>query len=143
MSDKKNTPTPEEQITALQDQLKAETAKAEALANENNSLKESLQKAQEDLKTPDPALADKDKEIERLKAELEDSSEIVADLKSQLKLAGKKGKGTIVEIGKKKYLVKGGFVNKEGRFTPEDIAADPKLAKSLVDRGSGLLKEIK
>lgn len=136
MAEKKNTPTPEEQITALQEQLAEVNAKAEALASEKESLTE-------ELNLSASALEDKDKEIARLKGELEDSVEIVTDLKSQLKLAGKKSKGPIVQIGKKKYLVRGGFVNKEGRFTPEDIAADVKLAEALLKRGSTHLKEIK
>lgn len=81
-------------------------------------------------------------ENQLLKSELKDAAEVIADLKDQLVNGGKQ-KFPMVKLGKHKYQVVGSFRKKGKVFTPQDIAADAKLAEDLVERGSGLLELIK
>lgn len=81
---------------------------------------------------------DKNKALE---AELKDAGKVVAELKE--KLAEGKSPDLTVTVGKKKYLVVGGFKKKGKAYSKEDIAADAKLAEELIEKGSQLLTEIK
>ncbi len=81
------------------------------------------------------------KENEALKSELEDAAKVVADLKEQL---SDKGTGVLtVKVGKEKFKVVGGGFHKGKPYTKDQIAADAKVAKELVEKGSGLLIKIK
>src|SRR5690606_14628764 len=81
------------------------------------------------------------KELADAKDELKDASEIIDDLKSQPK-GEDKSQGKTVTVDKKKYLITGGFRGKDKVYLPEDIAADKELLKKLVDKRSGLIKEV-
>lgn len=72
-----------------------------------------------------------------LKAELADAGKVVADLKEQI--ADKAAGGLTVKVGKEKYEVVGAGYHKGKLYTKKDIAADAKIAKELIDKGSQLL----
>lgn len=112
------------------DAVKALTEKVAALEAQNADLKSEADK-----------VASLEKENELLKSELEDAAEVIEDLKAQVKNNGK-SKGPTVTVGKQKYLVKAGYRTKDRIYTPEDIAADSKLAQGLLKKGSTLLKPI-
>lgn len=78
-----------------------------------------------------------EKENAALKSELEDAAKVVADLKEQI--ADKGNKGLIVKVGKEKFEVVGAGYHKGKLYSKEDIAADAKIAKELIDKGSQLL----
>lgn len=114
-----NSPSQDEQIQTLMQANKAQEKNIKDLQKEN---------------------ADLQKELSDARDELKDAADIIEDLKSQPK--GEDNKGKTVTIDKKKYLVTGGFRGKDKNYLPEDIAADKELAKKLIEKGSGLIKEV-
>jgi len=81
------------------------------------------------------------KENEALKKELEDASGVVTALKEQL---SDNGTGVLtVKVGKEKFKVVGGGFHGGKPYTKQQIAADAKVARELVKKGSGLLIKIK
>ncbi len=90
-----------------------------------------LQKENKSLKEADAAKA----------KELKEAAAVVADLKEQL--AAKSAGVLTVKVGKVTYKVVGGGFHKGTPYTKNEIAADPKIAKELVEKGSGLLIKIK
>ncbi|MFN3802178.1 hypothetical protein [Belliella pelovolcani] len=127
-----DTPTAEEQLVALIEENAKIAAQVEALAAE-------LEDAEESADSLDTENIKLKAENETLRTELVEAAETVTELKAQV---GDKAssKGPIVKVGGKDYIVLKGFKSRERDYRPEDIAADPKLAKTLIDKNSQLLK---
>ena len=106
--------------TALKNEVTSLKAKNAALKEEYTSLKE---------------------ENEALKEEQQEAQEVVKDLKAQMKTS-KGVKSNTIKIGKEMYKVVGGFQRKGDKYTAEDIASDEKIAKELLEKGSGLIIKV-
>lgn len=75
---------------------------------------------------------------EELIENLKEAAEIISDLKAK---AGSSGSNEVtITIDKKVYVVTKGCRDKNRAWLPEDIAADPKKAKELIEKGSTILQ---
>lgn len=81
-----------------------------------------------------------------LKSAFDEMVKTNEDLAAALKAAEEKGvvisDKPVVKIGNNSYKVLGGARIKDKVYTAAEIAADKDLAKSLIDRGSGILQKI-
>ena len=138
----------EERIQALE---KANTAKDKqilALEKDLDKYNEDAPALEEQIKTLQIELDKKDEQIvalqkdcDNLKTELEDADGIIAELKERA-ANGDKDAPIVATVSGKKYRIVGGFRDKDREYKPEDIKADQKLLKSLIEKRSGLIKEV-
>lgn len=111
------------------------------------SLEEQITTLEQANKTQEKVIVEMQKDMAKLqkeladaKDELKDAAEIIEDLKAQPKGTDKSGK--TVTVDGKKYRISGGFRGRDKVYMPEDIAADKKLLKNLIEKKSGLVKEV-
>jgi len=120
--------------TALKNEVTSLKAKNAALKEEYTSLKAKNAALKEEYTSLK-------EENEALKEEQQEAQEVVKDLKAQMKTS-KGVKSNTIKIGKEMYKVVGGFQRKGDKYTAEDIASDEKIAKELLEKGSGLIIKV-
>jgi|GEM_PF-2597486 len=108
---------------------------------ETPSLEEQIKTLQIEIDKKDEQIVALQKDCDNLKLELEDAAGVIDDLKEK---AANSDKDTtmVATVSGKKYRIVGGFRDKDREYRPEDIKADQKLLKSLIEKRSGLIKEV-
>lgn len=119
--------------------MSEETKKGAVIPAPSPSEVEVLKAQLADQKKAYDALSDK---LEEAVQEVEAAREIIDELKEELKGNSSNQKGPTGKVGKDSYRVVGGYRTKDKVFTPQDIAADPQLLKSLVENGSTLVQKL-